>query len=283
MIKGSDLVLSTSIVLRDLDWQDRASRAAELGYRVVESWWPWPYDVATEVDCDMLAASLSASDTQLYLLNLTEGDPQYGRRGLAGIPTAEDAFWSNAESMMQIASRTGLSYVNALAGNVTASGRTAGIETLVSRITSLADRVAALGVGIVIEQLNNVDNPDYLLTDPDDAVAVVREIRAKATHANVGLLADVYHLGRAGVDPVAFVRTHASLIDHVQLADAPGRGAPGTGALPILETLDALSELNYPGRVGLEFQSEPGYSFPQPDELIELLRRSSLHAKQDGA
>ena len=43
------------------------------------------------------------------------------------------------------------------------------------------------------------------------------------------------------------------LIGHVQYADAPGRGAPGTGAVPIRQFVDALAQAGYDGAVGLEY------------------------------
>jgi hydroxypyruvate isomerase len=39
---------------------------------------------------------------------------------------------------------------------------------------------------------------------------------------------------------------------HVQLADAPGRGAPGTGTLPLDRWVTALERVGYRGWVALE-------------------------------
>ncbi|MBO0715662.1 MAG: hypothetical protein J2P59_12960, partial [Acidimicrobiales bacterium] len=43
------------------------------------------------------------------------------------------------------------------------------------------------------------------------------------------------------------------LIAHVQIADHPGRGEPGTGKLDLLRYLAALEEHGYSGWVGLEY------------------------------
>jgi hydroxypyruvate isomerase len=283
MIESSRLVLSTSILLQDLHWASRPAAAVELGYTTVESWWPWMDGVASIHDIARLRDALESSGATLYLMNLTEGSPRFGHRGLAGVPDADESFWANVDSLLKVAAATGLRYVNALAGSVSAAGPAAGLETLIARLAEFADRAASLGIGVLVEQLNSVDHPDYLLTDPDTAVNVVERIRAAAQHSNVGLLADVYHLGRAGIDPVGFVRSHASIIDHVQLADSPGRGAPGTGVLPIFETLTALSEEGYAGRVGLEFKPGPGYLLPSPGDFMELMRINSLGLQQEGA
>ena len=55
-------------------------------------------------------------------------------------------------------------------------------------------------------------------------------MRAQAGVANVAFLADLYHLGKMGED----LPDHADLctttsIAHIQIADVPDRGAPGTG------------------------------------------------------
>ena len=40
----------------------------------------------------------------------------------------------------------------------------------------------------------------------------------------------------------------------MQIADSPGRGEPGSGALPIDETLDALKAAGYSGVVACEYK-----------------------------
>ena len=50
---------------------------------------------------------------------------------------------------------------------------------------------------------------------------------------NIGLLADLYHLAVNGDDVDKVIADHTDRIAHVQIADAPGRNEPGTGALPL--------------------------------------------------
>jgi hydroxypyruvate isomerase len=52
---------------------------------------------------------------------------------------------------------------------------------------------------------------------------------------------------------VANLREHVGLIGHVQIADSPGRGEPGTGEIHYPYVLAALEELGYDGYVGLEY------------------------------
>ena len=52
---------------------------------------------------------------------------------------------------------------------------------------------------------------------------------------------------------VAKLREHIDRIGHVQIADSPGRGEPGTGEIHYPYVLGALEELGYDGYVGLEY------------------------------
>ena len=67
----------------------------------------------------------------------------------------------------------------------------------------------------------------YPLRTAADAVAVVDRVAA-AGAANVGFLCDLYHLAINGDDVDAAIAAYADRIAHVQIADAPGRGEPGT-------------------------------------------------------
>ena len=44
------------------------------------------------------------------------------------------------------------------------------------------------------------------------------------------------------------------MVSHVQIADHPGRGEPGAGALDLDRYLSALADRGYSGWVGLEYK-----------------------------
>ena len=67
-------------------------------------------------------------------------------------------------------------------------------------------------------------------------------------------LADFYHLARMGEDIPALIRDHADRFGHVQIADVPGRGQPGTGELDYPSLLRQLADSPYQGPVGLEYK-----------------------------
>jgi hydroxypyruvate isomerase len=75
------------------------------------------------------------------------------------------------------------------------------------------------------------------------------------------LLADLYHLHVNGDDITAALDTYADRIGHVQIADAPGRGAPGTGDIGVRGYLDQLTRNRYRGRIGLEYHAPAAVAF----------------------
>jgi hydroxypyruvate isomerase len=56
-----------------------------------------------------------------------------------------------------------------------------------------------------------------------------------------------------GEDVLDVLSSHRDSILHVQVADPPGRGAPGTGTLDFDPAFQRLAELGYDGWVGLEY------------------------------
>ena len=127
-------------------------------------------------------------------------------------------------------------------------------------VAESARLAAAAGRVVVVEHLNGADVPGSLLPTPADAARFVREVG----HEGARLLYDAYHAGRAGLDPAADVGRYAELLAHVQYADAPGRGAPGTGVVDLWRFVDRLESLGYAGAVGLEYHPAAGAAIGPP-------------------
>ena len=81
----------------------------------------------------------------------------------------------------------------------------------------------------------------YPLRTAADALAVIDRVQAAYDVPNLGLLADLYHLAVNGDDVDRVIAEHTDRVAHVQIADAPGRGEPGTGDLPLDQQLSALA------------------------------------------
>jgi hydroxypyruvate isomerase len=64
------------------------------------------------------------------------------------------------------------------------------------------------------------------------------------------------------------IEDHAADFGHIQIADAPGRGEPGTGDLPLGGWVQRSRDLGYEGHVGLEYKTtaaDPFAWLPEAD------------------
>jgi hydroxypyruvate isomerase len=112
-----------------------------------------------------------------------------------------------------------------------------------------ADEARESGIEIVVEAVNTFENGPYLLSKTAEAVGFVQSIGRR----NVQVQHDLYHMQRMEGNLVANLREHISVIGHVQIADSPGRGEPGSGEIHYPYVLAALDDLGYDGYVGLEY------------------------------
>jgi len=248
------LAANLSTLYPTLPVHERPYAAASDGFHHVETWWPFPDTVPTDDELQRFCESLERAGVSLASINLAAGNPSDGDRGTLSHPDSAEEIARNVGCISKILHRTECRVVNAIFGNRVDGvpwpvQRQSGLE----RLVSVADRLSDMDVDVVVETLNAVDSPRFPLTDIVDTVEVVRRANETSTMGNVGLLVDTYHLAVHGVDPAAVVRAYPELVRHVQFADFPGRGKPGTGDLDFAAVAAALGEIGYTGFVGLEY------------------------------
>lgn len=232
----------------------RPAQARAAGFDAVEFWWPFPSAVPPDRDVDAFVRAVRDAGVRLTGLNFAAGDMAAGERGLVSLPARSREFRDNADVVVGIGEQLGTGMFNALYGN-----RVAGLaarqqdEVAAGNLAYAAAAAVRIGAVVLLEPLSGA--PDYPLRTLDDAAAVV------ATVDGTRLLADLYHLAVNGDDiPAALARHHAR-IGHVQVADAPGRGAPGTGTVDLAGHLALLDRLGYDGLVSLEYLPGDGDPF----------------------
>ena len=227
-----------------------AARAA--GFSAVEFWWPFATPVPSDREVDGFVAAVQEAGVALVGLNFFAGDLAGPDCGVLSIPGRSGQFRDNIEVVAGIGERLGVRGFNALYGNrVDGVNPEAQDELAVESISLAAKAVASFGGTVLIEPVSGPK--PYPLRTADDAVAVVRRARA-AGAANVGFLCDLYHLASNGDDLDAAIAAHTDVTAHVQIADAPGRGEPGSGKLDLDHYLAALEDHGYQGWVSLEYQ-----------------------------
>ncbi len=228
----------------ELDPLARPAAARDAGFDAVEAWWP------PAPDPDAWIAAVRDAGVRAELVNADGGDLAAGERGYCNVPGREDDVLRAVCDAARVVRACDGELVNLLVGRID-PGRDAQSQhdLAVAVVRAAGDEAALLGARIVIEHLNPVDVERPLLPTPAAAAAFVTAVG----HPCVHLLFDAYHAARAGLDPLAEVGPVAPLIGHVQYADAPGRGAPGTGTIDLWALLERLDAVGYRGRVGLEF------------------------------
>ena len=256
--------VNCSILFTDLPLTDRPAAARAAGFEAVEFWWPWPdAPVPSDAEVDAFCRAVEDAGVRLVALNLYAGDMPAGERGVLSDPARTEEFRRSLAVTERIAERTGVRRFNALYGQ-----RRDGLDpaeqdrTAAVNLAYAAGRVAGFGGTILVEPLARGLNGAYPLETAADALAAVRRARAEGP-GNVAFLLDTFHLTVNGDrDLPAIVRAHAADIGHVQVADAPGRGRPGTGSVDFAAFFAALDAAGYDGWISLEYRPEGAATTP---------------------
>lgn len=251
--------VNCSILLTELPLLERAEAAKAAGFDSVEFWWPFATAVPADADVDAFIASIKNAGVQLAGLNFFAGDMPAGDRGLVSWVGRDSEFTDNVAVVAAIGEATGCKAFNALYGNRQDEHTPAEQDELALKNLLVATAgVAPLGGTVLIEPVSGT--PAYPLKTAADALSVVNKVK-EAGNGNIALLADFFHLSVNGDDVAAVIEKHAHEFGHVQIADAPGRGAPGTGTLPLGEWITRSRELGYTGGIALEYKQERETAF----------------------
>jgi len=141
--------------------------------------------------------------------------------------------------------------LNCLAGKLPAGvAREHAHATLVGNLAFAAAALKEAGIRLLIEPINSYDIPGFFLTRTDQALAIVDEVGSD----NLFLQYDIYHAQRMEGELGATLRNHLDRIAHIQLADNPGRGEPGTGEINYAWLFRHIDALGYRGSIGCEYK-----------------------------
>ena len=265
--------VNCSILFTELPLLERPAAAKAAGFDAVEFWWPWPdQPVPADRDVDAFVSAVQDAGVQLVGLNFFAGDLAGPDCGVLSIPDRVQQFRDNVDVTVGIGERLGAGAFNALFGN-RVDGVFAQEQDELGResIAVAAKAAERIGATVLIE---SVSGPKpYPLRTAADSLAVVDDVRA-AGATNVGFLLDLYHLAANGDDLDTAVATAVDRTAHVQIADAPGRGEPGSGDLDLQRHLQALATAGYAGWVGLEYKPTTATT-PESFGWLPHERRSS--------
>ena len=235
---------NVSILFKDAPFLERFGRAAAAGFAAVEFWWP------ADEPLDAVEDAIARAGLEVALFNFDAGDMAAGDRGLLGDPDRFERFRENVPVALAMAERLGCPRLNALVGlERSPQERESQLELAAENVRFAADHAAPLGIEITIEAVNTFENGPYLVPTTRQAAAFLERV----DRPNVRLQYDAYHMQRMEGNLVATFEEFLPRIAHVQVADSPGRGEPGTGEINYPFVLDAIERLGYDGWIGLEY------------------------------
>ncbi|MFP3461030.1 TIM barrel protein [Arthrobacter globiformis] len=252
--------VNCSILLTELPLLERPAAAKAAGFDAVEFWWPFESSVPSDAETTAFERAITDAGVQLSGLNFNAGNMPGGDRGLVSWVGREGEFKDNIDVVAGIAERLGCKAFNALYGNRQEESTPEEQDELAARnLAAAAEGVARIGGTVLLEPVSGA--PRYPLLKAQDALDVIARVKAESGAQNIKLLADFYHLAVNGDDVAAVIENHAKDFGHIQIADNPGRGAPGTGGLPLGEWIARSRELGYDGYIGLEYKEPQETAF----------------------
>ena len=229
----------------EVPFLDRFDAAARAGFTGVEYASPYDYPASE------LRARLKATGLNQVLINGPAGNRAAGERGMACIPGRDGAFRDGVAQALDYAVALDCKLVHVMAGvpPLEVAYDTAA-ALYAANLAWAAENARDAGVRLVIEPLNPRDAPGYLLRTQEQGAAIVAAIGRD----RLGLQFDIYHCQTAQGDVSRRLEALMPVIDHMQLADVPGRHEPGTGEIGWGHVLRRIDELGYGGWIGCEYK-----------------------------
>jgi hydroxypyruvate isomerase len=238
-----------SLLFTEVELLERPGAAHAAGFDAIEFWWPWPdQPVPPDPEIDRFVAAVRDAGVRLIGLNFFGGDLAGADCGVLSIPARSPEFRDNIAVTIGIGEALGVPAFNALYGNRLDDVAPRQQDDLATENLMLAAQAAAAIDGTVL--LEPISGPKpYPLRTAGDVAAVLDRVTA----SNIGFLCDLFHLANNGDDIDAALLAYHDRIAHVQIADHPGRGEPGTGTLDLQRYLSTIEANGYSGYVGLEY------------------------------
>lgn len=217
--------------------EDRIAAAAAAGFRKVELF------LLKGRDLGVIKAALDAHSVELvstvadYVTQLVD-------------PATHDGFCEVFREAAAAAKSLGCSNVVVTSGRgVPWLKRPVQLAIFADALRKLVPIADELDVTMLLESANTrFDHPGVLCSTTPDSVVVADMV----DHPRVKVLYDLYHSVVEGEDPEVALAAAMHQVVHVQVADAPGRGEPGSGKIDWPGALALFERVGYKGTVGLE-------------------------------
>jgi hydroxypyruvate isomerase len=233
-----------SLLFTEIDLIKRFQAASVQGFSAVEV--QFPYTVPAED----IQAELIANRLQLILFNIDAGDLLQGGEGLACVPEKRNYFRAAVAQTVAYAEILKPSIINVLPGRCHNKNRHQEYMcTFTENLAYALQAFSPLGIKTVFEAVNTFDMPDFLVYSGKQMLEILQQLN----HPMLSMQYDIYHMSMMGENSAEFIEQYAGQIGHIQFADSPGRGQPGSGSIDFEGLFNIIEKSEYSGWLGAEY------------------------------
>ncbi|HEY8158934.1 MAG TPA: TIM barrel protein [Methylobacter sp.] len=234
-----------SLLFTEVALIDRFKAARQAGFNAVEIQFPYELSAAEIKD------KLDEYDLKLVLFNVAAADLLQGGEGLACVPEKRGQFKDAVAQTVDYAKLLKPEVINVLPGRCLDNSRLERyLETFKENLRFAVEAFAPLGIKTAFEAINIHDMPGFIIYNETQMLSVLDQLN----RPELLMQYDIYHMQMMGEKPEAFIAEHAGQIGHIQFADCPGRGQPGTGRIDFKRMFSAIEKSSYSGWVGAEYK-----------------------------
>ncbi|WP_333878471.1 hydroxypyruvate isomerase family protein [Methylobacter sp.] len=224
---------------------DRFKAAKQAGFDAVEI--QFPYDLSATAIKD----KLDAYDLKLVLFNVAAADLLQGGEGLACVPEKRDQFKEAVAQTVEYAELLKPEAINVLPGRCHDNSRLEFyLETFKKNLCYAAEAFSPLGIKTVFEAINTNDMPGFIIHSGTQMLSVLNQLN----RPELFMQYDIYHMQMMSEKLEAFIAEYADKIGHIQFADCPGRGQPGSGQIDFDRMFSVIEKSGYSGWIGAEYR-----------------------------
>ena len=171
-------------------------------------------------------------------------------KGIAD-PAGRDAFLTDLQNFFPVAHKLECPGVIVLSGNrVEGISHEAHHDACIEALKRAADLAANQNVTLLLENIDQEENPKYYLTSVAEGFEIVR----KVDNPHVKFLYDFYHEQISEGNLIKKLEKNIDQVGLVHIADVPGRHEPGTGEINYPNIFRKLAELKYDRYAAMEFE-----------------------------
>ena len=233
-----------SLLFTEVELINRFKAAKQKGFDAVEI--QFPYNLSAQI----LKNILEEQPLKLVLFNVDADDLLQGGEGLACVPEKRNQFRQAVVQTLEFAKLLKPEVINVLPGRCFNENRKQDyLETFKENLCFAAEAFAPLGIKTVFEAVNNHDMPGFIIHNGLQMLEILDQLN----RPNLFMQYDIYHMQMMGDKPDEFIVRYADKIGHIQFADCPGRGQPGTGQINFEHVFSVIEKSAYSGWVGAEY------------------------------